>query len=95
MNVILPCWSDCATMKSGERRVIFMGSFDLIDKALFFLLLLFIPVEMLHNLFQEDNPSQGNKMLVNKQKFGVKNDTRTCWDISLSFLFPSAGHKDT
>lgn len=50
---------------------------------------------MLHNLFQEDNPSQGNKMLVNKQKFGGKNDTRTCWDISLSFLFPSARHKET
>lgn len=50
---------------------------------------------MLHNLFKEDNSSQGNKMMVNKQKFGGKNDTRTCWDISLSFLFPSARHKET
>lgn len=50
---------------------------------------------MLQNLFKEDNSSQGNKMMVNKQKFGGKNDTRTCWDISLSFLFPSARHKET
>lgn len=41
-----------------------MGSFDLVAKALFFNYYLYL--EMLHNLCQEDNPSQGDKLLVNK-----------------------------